>query len=248
MGSALGAAVVLNGFLSMTLFVAIGIGLALPYLMLSLNHRLLSALPKPGPWMVRLKEFMAFPLFATVLWLLWVLGSQVGEGAWLLAGSILLGISFAIWIGRKQRTLALLVAFTVAVLGGIAFTNLVRDAGHIVPVGDWANFTATTDEEIAQRRSQGQSVLVDYTATWCITCQWNKKAVLESDDARALFQTHNTWLVRADWTLQDSAVTKSLARFGRNSVPLYVFYPPKGEPKILPQILTYSILEQIYVD
>ncbi|MBX3039632.1 MAG: thioredoxin family protein [Bdellovibrionaceae bacterium] len=246
MGAALGASTFLPATLAMMIFLAMGFGLALPLLLLCLFPAWLSGLPKPGAWMNSLKEFFAFPLFATVLWLLWVLVQQAGADGLLWAGTSLLMVTMAFWIARRDRRWLAVVFFLVGValpawkLHGLEVALRATDS----VASKWQPYEAN---EIQKARANGQAVFIDFTAAWCITCQWNKKAVLETSAIQALFERNNVLIVRADWTKQDSKVTEALEKFGRASVPLYVYYPPNGgEAKILPQILAPSMIEDLF--
>lgn len=246
MGAALGAAATLPAFEAMTLFLALGIGLALPVLSLCLSPGGLKVLPKPGAWMNTLKEFFAFPLFATVLWLLWVLVQQVGEQGVLVAGGALLLMALALWLKGRGWIRVLRVLLIIGVILLPPF--LLKDKGAAdSSVGGTQLWSAYEETALREARAQGRPVFVDFTAAWCITCQWNKKTVLRTDAGTKLFQDNNVLLLEGDWTRYDEKITKALAAFGRASVPLYVYYPPnQGEPKVLPQILSLSMIEELF--
>ncbi len=245
MGTALGATAVLPAWAAMAIFLALGAGLASPFVVLAASPRLLAKVPRPGRWMDQLKQFLAFPLLATVLWLGWVLGAQTGNDGWLLLTAGMLVVSFALWLGR-QGPRATVLAWFVGVTGvlgcGYGVTMSKPAASSHQVSGEFAHWS---EAAVQAARARNVPVLVDYTAKWCITCQVNKKAVLATDQGAAMFRKHNTALFEADWTNEDPAITASLASFGRNSVPLYVVYPAGGgEPIILPQTLTYDIVEE----
>jgi thiol:disulfide interchange protein len=189
---------------------------------------------------------MAFPLFATSVWLTWVLGSQLGNDAVarLLFGCVLIAV--AAWLyGRLQARRFAFAVIAALLVGGFGVTMA-------WPGSDTANSTTakSADAEwipfspakIAELRSQGKGVFVDFTATWCITCQVNKRSSLNQAEVIKKFQTLNVVRMQADWTRKDAVITEALASFGRNGVPLYVFYPPKGEAVILPEVLTPAIV------
>lgn len=250
MGAALGAAVVLPPLSAITLFVGLGAGLAAPFVALCLYSPLLHKLPKPGPWMETLRQFLAFPLYATVIWLLWVLGRLVGDIGWLVGASLMLSFVVAIWLvstvqwgklGRSVICLGAVVAFVFS-LSLLAIPSGNKNSGS--ETSQWNKFDS---QAIAQARAQGRAVFIDYTAAWCITCQVNKKLVLDTQPIQDSFKQNNVYLVRADWTHRDDAITQSLAQLGRNSVPVYAWYG-KGadEVVLLPQILTAGSIEALF--
>ncbi|MCK7597589.1 thioredoxin family protein [Microbulbifer sp. CAU 1566] len=253
MGAALGAATLLPTLSAMAIFIGLGIGLALPFVLLCVFPALLRRLPQPGTWMETLRQFLAFPLYATVIWLLWVLGRLVGEDGWLLGSLVMLAVVLALWLAqhlhRFGKLFAWLSVLAVIVLGLFGARYLQDhqsppEAKVSSAAGAWQPYDKTA---INQAFAQGQGVFIDFTAAWCITCQVNKKLVLDTDAAAALFAKNNVYLVRADWTDQDPAITAALAQLGRNSVPVYAWYAP-GEktPVLLPQILQLSMIEALF--
>ncbi len=248
MGVALGAAATLPALPAMAIFLGLGAGLAAPFLLLAAVPALTNRLPAPGPWMETLRQFLAFPLFATVLWLVWVLGRISGEDGWLLAGAVLLCLSFAAWLARSPRRLwhwvALLVAAVTLVASFAQLNRLEAPAEAAAsPASLWHPYDA---QAVADAREEGRPVFIDYTAAWCVTCQVNKSLVLDTEAAEALFQRHQVYLVRADWTRHDPEITASLAALGRNSVPTYAFYPPGGDVQLLPQVLNMRLLRRLF--
>lgn len=249
MGTALGAATTLPTTSSMLIFLSLGFGLALPFLLLTLQPKLLRFLPRPGKWMDTLKQFFAFPLFATVIWLLWVLGKQLGVEGVIAAALLLFLLSFAIWLAKSRRSLVKSVAWVLGI-GAFLYATKVIGTVESASVGQakedsmWRTFLQS---EIDEERAKGRAVFVDFTAAWCITCQVNKKVVLETEHVTKLFKENNVLTVRADWTVFDESITKALSAFGRNSVPLYVFYSANGGgPQVLPQILTTTMIEDLF--
>ena len=249
MGAALGYTLSQSAFVSLFVFTAVAFGVAVPVVALSMFPGWLRHLPKPGAWMDGFKQFMAFPLYATVVWLVWVLGSQQGNdgAATLLSGMVV--VAFAAWLyGRWQlenplraliTAVALFVFGTAIAWPGPTVGIAAQGAGQASTKDQWLPFSK---EKVAELRGQGRAVFIDFTATWCITCQVNKRVALNDKDVLQRFSELNIVRLKADWTVKDAAITEALAEFGRNGVPLYVFYPANGEPKLLPEILTPAIV------
>lgn len=247
MGAALGAAATLPAAYAMAIFLGLGLGLALPFLVLTASPALSSRLPKPGAWMERLRQFFAFPLFATVLWLVWVLAQLTGQQAWLVSGIALLLLAFALWLGQTGSKFWKLLAWGLALVAIVwAVNTLNRGFGEqpgVAVESEWAGYSA---ENIAAARAEGRAVFIDFTAAWCITCQVNKKVVLDTDAANAIFSEHDVLRIRADWTRYDPAITEALSALGRNSVPVYAFYPANGGAvQVLPQILSLDMIREL---
>jgi thiol:disulfide interchange protein DsbD len=252
MGAALGAALTLPNAQALAIFVALGVGMAAPYLAACLWPGLSRTLPRPGAWLAHFKTAMAFPMFATVVWLLWVLGQQVGiDGAAALL-ALLVTLAFALWVfaafgaqrwsGGLARAAALLGVLAVAAWAlptlQPAAAPAAADADTATRSGAWQPWSAAT---FARVRAEGKPVLVDFTAAWCVTCQVNKRMVLDDAALAALFRERQVVLMRADWTRRDSAVTDALRALGRNGVPVYALYAPAArEPELLSEILTVS--------
>ena len=247
MGAALGFTLSQPGYISMLVFSAIAAGMALPVTLLSLVPRWLAYLPRPGAWMETFKQFMAFPLLATVVWLIWVLGSQQGNDGTskLLFGLVLIALAawlYGRWQVRKPLP-AVVFGGAIAIFGLVvawpgAPVNLSPD-GVMHADDAWVPFSK---QKVAELRNEGKAIFVDFTATWCITCQVNKHIALNQAEVVKRFGELKIVRMKADWTVQDPAITEALAEFGRNGVPLYVFYPRTGEPQILPEVLTPSIV------
>lgn len=250
MGSALGATATLPGSQALLIFLALGLGLAAPYLALTFIPSLARLLPKPGAWMETLKQFFAFPLFATVLWLAWVLGQQIGTKGWSVTALVLLGVSFALWLAKHSRC-ASIAAWLIALLSiAFAIPQILKSQTAEAATGEAAavqeDWIPYSEEKLQSALKKGQPVFIDFTAAWCITCQVNKTTVLETDAIDTYFERANILRLRADWTRQDPAITKALADLGRNSVPVYAFYRGDGTPaKILPQILTPDMIKNL---
>jgi thiol:disulfide interchange protein len=243
MSAALGYAITQPAAISLSVFAMLGAGMATPYLLLTLFPALLARLPRPGRWMELFKQFMAFPMFATCVWLLWVLAQQVDANGVALGLGVLVAIGFAVWaLGLSQRgsyafrwvALAgvLLAALTFAPLATSDPASSSRSAS--VKEG-WVEYSP---EKLAQLTSEGKPVFVDFTAAWCVTCQVNKRVALNTDKVVQRFASEQIVRMKADWTNRDERITKALAQFGRNGVPLYVLYDTLGRPTVLPEILT----------
>jgi thiol:disulfide interchange protein DsbD len=254
MGAALGFALARPAFHGLAVFTALGIGMALPYIALSASPALLRRLPRPGPWMESLKQFLAFPLFATVVWLLWVFGNQTGvDGASLLLLALTL-LGLAAWMlgrwgtpsraGAGKRVIARATAALILVLAGAAAwsgSRKVADAPGIRLGSEWEAFSATRVEQL---RWEGRPVFVDFTAAWCLTCQVNERVALGNAAVRQAFRERDVALLKADWTTRDPQITAALRSFGRSGVPLYVLYSadPEIPPRILPELLSVGVV------
>ncbi len=241
MGASLGLAMVLPAGQALAIFAALGLGLALPYLVASLVPAFARALPRPGAWMDTLKKFMAFPMFATVAWLVWVLGQQSGiDGAGALL-ALLVALGFVAWaLALGGRSRALLGAASVITLAALAWgvgpyvTKPVEAAAQTSGSG-WHNWEPGRVDQLLAR---GQPVFVDFTAAWCVTCQYNKKTTLSDQDVLADLATKKVALLRADWTRRDPAITAALQQLGRSGVPVYVLYQAGRVPVVLSEILS----------
>ncbi|MES2511667.1 MAG: thioredoxin family protein [Pseudomonadota bacterium] len=245
MGASLGYAIGLPAVEALAVFAAIGIGMALPYLAASVIPAVANVLPRPGAWMVTFRQLMAFPLFATVAWLVWVIGQQSGiDGAGALLGLLVL-MALAIWAftqsGRARVALATVSVALLAVALWSVGPNVVKlmdaPSSTQATAGGWQGWEPG---RVDQLTAQGQSVFVDFTAAWCVTCQYNKKTTLANADVLADIATKKVALLRADWTRRDPAVTAALTQLGRNGVPVYVIYKPGRAPVVLSEILSVS--------
>lgn len=245
MGTALGYAITQPPLLALSVFAALGIGMALPFLLLAFFPVLLRFLPRPGAWMDSFKQFMAFPLYATVVWLVWVLGGQSGvNGMGLLLFGLLL-LSLAIWLWQRQaaRVLNRALAFVAlsAALGLLASPQL--NAPPLASAQAAAQHEqAYSAERLAALRAEQRPVFVNMTADWCITCLVNEQVALSSEPVQNAFRERGIVYLKGDWTRYNPEITKILAAFGRNGVPLYLYYPPGGEAKVLPQLLTPDLV------
>ncbi len=247
MGAAIGYALAGPMLSTWIVFTALAIGMALPYVLLAYFPTWRKRLPKPGAWMLRLKHLLAFPLYATVLWLIWVLGAQLDNDAVLRLGLTLLLIAFGLWAWQSMRTggargWGIAAAASIAgalVVGWPVVATSALDAGANVAkrpaVGDvWQEYSPA---RVTQLVAAGHPVFVDFTAAWCVTCQVNKRLVLNTDEVQGAFTRQKVALLRADWTRRDPAIGAALAALGRDGVPVYVFYRPGKEPLLLPEVL-----------
>jgi thiol:disulfide interchange protein len=254
LGTALGFAFTQSAAIILAMFIAIAAGMSAPYLLLSAQPAWLRFLPRPGPWMVHVKQFMGFLLLATLLFLLYVVGAQRGlEGA-IWASCFLLVISVACWMkgafvvptaSAVKRTVVLVLMLLLVIGSGVYFIGDKFQSAKIASLdsqirGDWQPFTP---ERLQTELEQGRTVFVDFTAAWCLTCKFNEASVLEAQDVREAFQRHGIVKLKADWTNGDPVITKLLQHFGRPGVPLYVLYPAKNEePIVFPEVLTKGML------
>jgi thiol:disulfide interchange protein DsbD len=252
MGAALGYAMVQPALHAMLVFTALALGMTTPYLVLCFVPALLRRLPRPGPWMESLKQLLAFPLYATVVWLAWVLGQQTGiDGVARLFGG-LVAIGAALWaLGRWSssrspgpRMASRLAAFALGV-AGLAIALPQGSVGSSAPPAASASWQPWSEAAVHAGLAEGKAVFVDFTAAWCVTCQVNKKLVLQSEAVEQRFRELGVITLRADWTNQDPAITAALTQIGRSGVPVYALHLPGHDaPILLPEVLTRSIVLQ----
>ena len=249
MGTALGYALSQPAWISMAVFLSLGLGMALPWLLISLWPGLSAILPRPGPWMERVKQVLAFPLYATAAWLIWVLAQQVDQQSLLYAMLSLVVIALALWFWQNAR-------FAGGAWGRSAVVPLVLVFGmmgallwKLGPSAQLADSTEQTWEHydagaLAGYRAEGTPVLVNFTAAWCITCLVNEKVVLGTEDIQAALRKQAVVYMKGDWTNRDPAITRVLEQYGRSGVPLYLLFPsdPDGDVTVLPNILTRGIV------
>lgn len=251
MGAAIGYALAHSWVVSFAVFTALGLGLALPYLALAYQPAWTRLLPKPGAWMEVLKQAVSVPIFATVIWLVWVFAQIAGTNALigLLAAFLLLAIAGWVlgrWPGRTgAATVAVLVVAAAVAVPVWAVRNFAVEAAR--PAAEAKSETGWqpySPDLVSQLRSQGKPVFVDFTASWCLSCQVNERVILDSAAVQQHLRDSGVALVRADWTNQDAQITEALAALGRSGVPTYAIYPadPAAAPHVLPEVLTQGIV------
>ncbi|TGK12060.1 disulfide bond formation protein DsbC [Leptospira fletcheri] len=248
MGSALAYALsegIANG---MTVFAFLALGTALPVLAIRNVPGLAGILPKPGPWMRTFREFLAFPLFLTSIWLFWVLGALADRNSSSIVLVWIVLSLFLLWVSKRTESALLNKAILL-----LAFVSLFGTAYYLRKSPSRPTVSVSPEhfpqEEFSKQRldsslKQGSGVFLYFTADWCITCKFNERTVLDSDDVSVFFKSKNIKVLKADWTNEDSEITKALDSYGRNSVPFYVYYPPgkSDRPKFLPTLLNKELL------
>ena len=251
MGASLGLAIALPAWQALAVFGALGLGMALPYLAASWWPAIARALPRPGAWMNTFRQLMAFPMFATVVWLLWVLGQQTGIDGVAALLMLLVVLALLVWAlalprGKGRAALTMLSLAGLAWLAWGVGANVTRmqasdSATALAPTAvaglNWEPWSA---EREASLIAEGRPVFVDFTAAWCVTCQYNKRTTLADPEVLADLSAKNVALLRADWTRRDPAVTKALAELGRNGVPVYVLHKKGQATQVMSEILSVS--------
>jgi len=237
MGAALGFALVQPTAMSLMIFIMLGLGFALPYLMLSIVPSLVAWLPKPGAWMETFKQIMAFPMFATAIWLIWVFAQQTSPTDLVILMGLILVVGFGLWFGRSQnrtQNIGISVIVLLAVIFGLA--NLDKTVTQKLGEDDSLTWQAGIEEQL---QAQQQAYFINFTAAWCITCQANEQIALSRGSVKEFFNTNNIKYIKADWTNRNDDIANTLGSYNRSGVPLYVFWKPGMQtPKILPAILT----------
>lgn len=244
MGAALGYALTASIRESIFVFLALGLGMSLPWLVLSLFPVLTAWMPKPGAWMNVFRKLMAIPMLLTMIWLLWVLSQQVSFTALVLYIAAVISLCVCLFLYGKLQfsllTAKLPIVLSVAcavLLFAAASSPLFRQPDAAVQAAD-----AWSPQAVENALKAGKPVFVDFTASWCVTCQANKIAVLDREDIRKAFKQHGIVFLVADWTNQNPDITQALESFGRSGVPLYILYSPDGKTTVLPELLTKNIV------
>jgi len=253
MGAAIGYALAQTAGVTFAVFTALALGLAAPYVALTLQPAWTRLLPKPGVWMEVLRQAVAVPIFATVIWLAWVLAQAYGASvlAALLASFLLLAIA-GWFLGRwpAKRWAAAIAAVILLGVIALAFYSQ-KVVGESAEQTSQANLNSATTgtwepwsaERQAAYQSQGRPVFVDFSASWCLSCQVNERVALNRPEVQEAFRAGNVALLKADWTRHDEAITQALTALGRSGVPAYALYAPgESQPQMLPEALTPGIV------
>jgi thiol:disulfide interchange protein len=246
MAAAMGAALLLPATLALLIFAGLGFGLALPFLAIAFIPLLRKRLPRPGPWMIRFRQWMAVPMALTSLALLWLLYQLAGFSGVLIGGTAaLILLSRLFELGRKQKSDAPRKIVVAAILGITIAAMLIIDNVPILapapqPVKNGS--LAFDEEQLAALRAEGKPVFLYFTADWCVTCKVNEKAAIDRKETNAAFAKAGIQTMVGDYTRRDPDITRFLAKYGRSGVPLYVYYPPNADARLLPQILTVDDL------
>lgn len=253
MASAVGVALTLPAWQAMLVFESLGLGLALPFLLVSFFPALLRFLPKPGVWMEHFRQLLSFPMYASVLWLVWVLTLQTGTGGMVTMLSGMLVVLLVLWMKRlfsnhhayRITALVLMGATIFITLQMIKHKDAMPNQTMIKAEKYEVNTVDYAPMVLAKLREEGKAVFVDATAAWCITCQVNARTAIHTEQVMMAFKEQHITLMIADWTRRNQEIKEFLNGFGYQGVPLYVYYPPRGEPVVLPQILTPNIILEI---
>ncbi len=236
MAPALSYAFAQSAAVTLSIMAVMGLGLALPYLLVSFYPSIQHRLPKPGPWMQTFKEFMAFPIFATAAWLFWVLAQQVSVVGMAVALAMIVLLPYCLWLGKRKPS-ALQWG-----IGIIALLLVVYSFSAFDPKAPKREEISYSVEKLTSLREAGTPVYLDATAAWCITCKVNERVALSSQKVTDAFNKQGIVYMVADWTNHDPAITRLLEEYDHQGVPLNVYFPPKGRPVVLPQLLTESIV------
>lgn len=243
LGTAVGFAFAQPAGTIFAIFMAIGVGLALPYLLLAVVPDLAKALPKPGDWMMTLRGVLGFFLAATAVWLFFVLAGQIGAARLALVQIMLLLMALSIWLYARARDIGRKVALAAALVAAVLTMVSATSGGNTYASGnrsasshhEWLTFDEQEAETLA---ASGKLVFVDVTADWCLTCKTNEWGVLETDAVDEVFDRHEVVTMKADWTNRDDVIGAFLAKYGRSSIPFYVLYRPGQDPHVFGELLT----------
>lgn len=248
MGAALGFALTQSAAAALAVFAALGVGMALPYVLLAWFPKWLDKLPRPGPWMVTFKQILAFPMFVTVVWLVWVLSLQAGADGAAIGLLGLVGLAFGAWLIGSLRPTVRWAGVAAAVVAAVLAwpAGEPAQAATAAPAGKsgTAQWQAWDPAVVARLNAEGKPVFVDFTAAWCVSCQANKRLVLTRAEIEQAFAAKNVTLMRADWTNRDERITQALTAMGRSGVPVYVLHAPGKPAQLLPELLTTGIVKE----
>jgi thiol:disulfide interchange protein DsbD len=250
MGAAIGYALTQPSYILAAVMLGLGLGFAAPVVILSVSPALQHILPKPGAWMETLRQVLAFPLYATAAWLVWVLSIQAGSDGVMAAALAVVGVGFAAWLANKTAFSTLPIKLIAPILGAaaLAIALPMAETAESVNAAPGADNAFIAEEPFSsarldELRAQGRPVFVNLTAAWCITCKVNERVALKSSSVAQAFLSGGITYLKGDWTRANPEITDLLRRFGRAGVPLYLFYPGHGaEPRVLPQLLTAGLV------
>jgi len=237
MAGAIGVAITQSPLITLLIFSALALGFALPLTLLHFAPALQRLIPKPGAWMDRAKQVLAFPMFVAAVWLVWVLAEQAGANGVLSLLLLATALGFLLLAARWGRAWLIAGALALAVTGTFTWRPLVGVQSETVLASE-----AWSDDRVAELRGEGRGVFVNFTAAWCVTCKVNELAALSSPRVAQAFAEANVAYLKGDWTNRDDTIAAALAEYGRAGVPLYLYFPPEGEAVVLPQVLTESIV------
>lgn len=252
MGPAMGFAITQPAAVALTVFAALGLGMALPFLLIGFVPAAARMLPRPGAWMLTFKQLMAFPMYLTAVWLIWVLGRQTGVNGMAIGLTGIVLLAFAVWLwGRRpldgpQRVILGAMAWASVVLACVLLASpmlrsappgTAADTAVTAHGGEWGVYTP---DAVTELQAQGQAVFVNLTADWCVTCHVNERVALNTGEVIAAMERSGIVRLKGDWTNRDPVITTVLEQYDRTGVPLYLLYPGEAgaQPRVLPQLLT----------
>lgn len=243
MAGAMGYALAQPAMITVIVFMALAIGFALPFLLIAYSPSILRLLPKPGPWMVRFKELLSFPMFGAAIWLVWVTSQQVGDSGLVIVLIAMLLFGLSVWLFKSPKMFVKLIS-SAALIGSIVLPLSLRASTPQV-TNIKANTTSWSSAKVDAALDDGKIVFVDFTAAWCVTCKANEKLVLSRSKVQSRLADEDVVFMVADWTNKNDEIAQELARHGRSGIPLYLVYRPDDNavsPQVLPQTLTQNIV------
>ncbi len=242
MGAALGFALTQSAAAALSVFAALGLGMALPYVLLAWFPKWLDKLPRPGQWMVTFKQVLAFPMFLTVVWLIWVLSLQAGADGAAIGLLGLVGLAFGAWLIGSMKPVARWTGVAATLAAAALAWPSAAPVAMAASTSGAAQWLPWDPAAVAKLNAEGTPVFVDFTAAWCVSCQANKRLVLSRAEIEQAFAQKKVTLMRADWTNRDERITQALTSMNRSGVPVYVLHAPGKAPQILPELLTTGIV------